>query len=117
MSPALRNASVDGLPCWKLLLIGATVCIIAAIPASAHVHHGWDGTKVDWYRYDRCHDGDCHPVSRLKSLAEGFVMTTENGATLFVRARKARRPYLREPERHPVRPAGGGGYSTPSGII
>jgi hypothetical protein len=94
MSPAMRNASGDGLPCWKLLLIGATVCIIAAIPASAHVHHGRDGTKVDWYPYDCCHDGDCHPVSRLKSLADGFVMTTDNGATLFVPARKARRPSL-----------------------
>jgi hypothetical protein len=89
MSPAMRNASGDGLPCWKLLLIGATVCIIAAIPARAHVHHGRDGTKVDWYPYDCCHDGDCHPVSRLKSLADGFVMTTENGATLFVPARNA----------------------------
>lgn len=90
----MRNLSGDRLSRWQFLLISTTACIIAAIPAGAHVHYDRDGTRVDWYPYECCHDGDCHPVSRLKSLADGFVMTTENGAMLFVPAHMVRRPSL-----------------------
>jgi len=69
-----------------------TAYIAAASPADAHVHHSTDGTSVSWYPMDCCHDGDCHPVLRVRAWADGLLMTTDDGATLFVNPSKARRP-------------------------
>ena len=69
-----------------------TACIAAVSPTYAHVHHSPDGTSVSWYPMDCCHDGDCHPVSRIRVRSDGLLMTTEDGATLFVNPSKARRP-------------------------
>ncbi|WP_456842258.1 hypothetical protein [Bradyrhizobium sp. USDA 4486] len=80
--------------CQPTLILSAAILgqwLAPAIPASAHVHHGRDGTAVKWYPYDCCHDGDCHPVSSVRARADGFLMTTEEGATLFVPSQKARR--------------------------
>jgi hypothetical protein len=73
-------------------LAGLSLASVAAISfASAHVHHGADGSSVSWYPRDCCHDGDCHPVSHLQTLPNGFLMTTEDGTTLFVTSQKLRR--------------------------
>jgi hypothetical protein len=73
-----------------VLLVAA--CIAAVSPVGAHVHHGPDGRSVSWYPADCCHDGDCHPVSRIRAWSDGLLMTTEDGTTLFVNPAKARRP-------------------------
>jgi hypothetical protein len=79
---------------WVALRAMLAACIAVAIPARAHIHHSQDGTSVSWYPLDCCHDGDCHPVAQIKPLVDGFVMTTEDGATLFVPLRKPRRQSL-----------------------
>lgn len=85
------------LPCLRGgLRVGAFAAFAAAagLPATAHVHLGPDGTTTSWYPRDCCHDGDCHPVSELKALGDGLVMTTEDGTRLFVPSQSARRPSL-----------------------
>ncbi|QPF94366.1 hypothetical protein [Bradyrhizobium commune] len=67
------------------------ICIAALSPASAHVHHGADGSTISWYPTDCCHDGDCHPVSRIQMLSDGLLMTTDDGTTLYVNPTKSRR--------------------------
>jgi hypothetical protein len=76
------------------LALAATVtaCIALATSARAHLHHSPDGTTVNWYPGDCCHDGDCHPVLRIRPVSDGFLMTTEDGITLFVSASRWRRP-------------------------
>ncbi len=71
-----------------------TACVTASSPASAHVHHSAEGSTISWYPIDCCHDGDCHPVARVRVLSSGLLMTTEDGTTLFVNSGKARRPSL-----------------------
>lgn len=72
----------------------AAFAVAAGHPATAHVHVGPEGTTTSWYPHDCCHDGDCHPVSELKAFGDGLVMTTDDGTTLFVPLRSARRPSL-----------------------
>ena len=97
MISAAKEAKSD-LPWFRAtvrrrLFLLAT-CIAAAIPANAHIHHSSDGTAVSWYPRDCCDDGDCHPISRIITVADGFLMTTEDGATLFVNSRSTRRQSL-----------------------
>jgi hypothetical protein len=70
----------------------AAGCLAVVSAARAHVHRSPDGTAVNWYPGDCCHDGDCHPVSRIRVVSDGFWMTTEEGTTLFVNALRWRRP-------------------------
>jgi len=81
---------------WMPVLLAAVVWVLTAAsgPASAHVHHGSDGTTVDWYPSDCCHGGDCHPVSTIRAFGDGLVVTTDDGATLFISPRKTRRQSL-----------------------
>ncbi|MBK3664034.1 hypothetical protein JJE66_22775 [Bradyrhizobium diazoefficiens] len=72
----------------------AAFAVATGLPATAHVHVGPDSATTSWYPRDCCHDGDCHPVSELKALGDGLVMTTDDGATVFVPSRSARRPSL-----------------------
>jgi hypothetical protein len=72
--------------------LAMTACIAAVSPACAHVHHSPDGASVNWYPMDCCHGGDCHPVSRIRTWADGLLITTEDGTTLFVNSSKVRRP-------------------------
>jgi hypothetical protein len=70
----------------------AIACAWAVLPAFAHVHHVPDDSIVSWYPRDCCSDGDCHPVSRIRALSDGLLMTTEEGTTLFVGPSNQRRP-------------------------
>jgi hypothetical protein len=72
-----------------VFVAGGTAALSSAV---AHVHHDADGSSVSWYPSDCCHDGDCHPVSRIQNLPAGLLMTTEDGTTLLVSSLKARRP-------------------------
>jgi hypothetical protein len=72
------------------VLLSMMIACIAA--ARAHVHHSPDGSSVNWYPQDCCHDRDCRPVSRIRPLSDGFLMTMEDGTTLFVNAMRWRRP-------------------------
>jgi hypothetical protein len=73
----------------SVILEGSVAAVSSAV---AHVHHGNDGPSVSWYPMDCCHEGDCHPVSRIESRPDGLLMTTDDGTTLLVSALKARRP-------------------------
>jgi hypothetical protein len=75
---------------FVMALLSIMMACIAA--ARAHVHHGADGTAVNRYPQDCCHDRDCRPVSRVRTLSDGFLMTTEDGTTVFVNAMRWRRP-------------------------
>jgi hypothetical protein len=76
-----------------IVLVAMSAAGIAAVTsARAHIHHSPDGTSVNWYPGDCCHEHDCHPVSRIHTLSDGFLMTTEEGTTLFVDAMRWRRP-------------------------
>src|ERR1044072_9065335 len=92
--PMSRIARCLKLRPVRSLLVTALLSIMTACfaAARAHVHHGADGTSVDWYPQDCCHDRDCRPVSRIRTLSDGFLMTTEDGTTLFVNATRWRRP-------------------------
>jgi hypothetical protein len=59
--------------------------------APAHVHHSADGSAVDWYPRECCHDGDCRPVSEIRSSDQGLWMTTEDGITVLTSWQKAHR--------------------------
>ena len=94
MSRIARRLKVSLYQSLLAMLLGPilTACIAVFSPACAHVHHSPDGTSVNWYPTECCHDGDCHPVSRIRAWSDGLLMTTEDGATLFVDPSKARRP-------------------------
>jgi hypothetical protein len=78
---------------FAIVLVSTLTARIAIVSsARAHIHHSPDGSSVSWYPGDCCHDRDCHPVSRIRSVPEGFLMTTEDGTTLFVHASRWRRP-------------------------
>ena len=74
------------------LSILASVALAAA--AYAHVHRSADGTVVRWYPNDCCNNGDCHPVTRVQAQAGGFLLTTDEGDTVFVSSKMTRRPSL-----------------------
>jgi hypothetical protein len=96
MSSIARRVKASLYQSLFAILLGPTLTayIAAFSPASAHVHHSPDGTSVNWYPTECCHDGDCHPASRVQALADGFLMTTEDGTTLFVNSQKLRRQSL-----------------------
>jgi hypothetical protein len=100
MTAAVREALMFWPDRWlqrslfASLLILAAGCVATLSSALAHVHHDTDGSSVTWYPSDCCHEGDCHPVSRIQNLPAGLLMTTEDGTTLLVSSRKARRPSL-----------------------
>jgi hypothetical protein len=73
-----------------MLILAGSIAMFSS--AGAHEHHGSDGISVDWYPRDCCHDGDCHPVSRIQSRPDGLLITTEDGTTLLVSSQKIRRP-------------------------
>jgi len=85
-----RTRSISAALLMPLMLAG----IAPSSPAGAHVHHSANGSPVNWYPRDCCHDGDCHPVLRVESASDGLLMTTEDGVTLFVNPAKSRRPSL-----------------------
>jgi len=91
MACRLRSSPYRSIFAIVLLPVLAA-CIAAVSAARAHVHHSPDGSSVSWYPGDCCHDRDCHPVSRIRTLSDGFLMTTEEGTTLFVNATRWRRP-------------------------
>jgi hypothetical protein len=70
-----------------------TIVSAAYFPAVAHEHKSAAG-RVSWYPHECCHDGDCRPVMRVRSLRDGFLMTTEDGMTLFIGSQLSRRQSL-----------------------
>jgi hypothetical protein len=96
MSRIARRLKVSLYESLFAMLLGPILTAYTAVfsPASAHVHHSPDGTSVNWYPIECCHDGDCHPASRVQALSDGFLMTTEDGTTLFVNSQKLRRQSL-----------------------
>jgi hypothetical protein len=66
--------------------------IATSMSATAHIHRGSDGSVENWYPSECCHNGDCHPVSRIQDRPDGFLMTTDDGTTLWVGFQRARRP-------------------------
>jgi hypothetical protein len=97
----LMYRSIRGTKARKCRSTVARVSLLAMMaglatysPVSAHVHHSADGGSVRWYPRECCHDGDCHPVSRIQPAAEGLLMTTEDGFTFLVNPRNLRRPSL-----------------------
>ena len=73
-----------------IALIGWIVCPSVS---AAHVHIG-DGYTVDWYPVECCHNRDCRPVHRVEVVANGLILTTEEGARILVESHKLRRESL-----------------------
>jgi|SRR5581483_8913673 len=69
-------------------------CAVAAfpLPASTHTHVNPDGTVVEWYPKECCHDRDCRPVATIRAAAHGLWMTTVDGQTVLVGPDDERRP-------------------------
>ena len=77
---------------FSLPILAASLALGAA--AYAHVHRSSDGTVVRWYPKDCCDDGDCRPVTHIQVQADGFLLTTEEGATFFVSFQMTRKQSL-----------------------
>jgi hypothetical protein len=72
-------------------LIFVATSAVSFPQAWAHIHRSPNGAFVSWYPRECCHDGDCRPVSRIQIVSHGFLMTTEDGSTVFVTSQKMRR--------------------------
>jgi hypothetical protein len=70
----------------------ALVILPPAIPAKAHEHVDADGTRVNWYPKECCHDHDCRPVATVKKAPHGLWLTTTDGQTVLIGPRDQRRP-------------------------
>ena len=60
--------------------------------AKSHVHVLPDGTAINWYPKECCHDRDCQPVASVRAAPEGLWMTTVSGQTILIGPNEVRRP-------------------------
>jgi len=67
--------------------------ILASAP-HAHKHVDSDGTVVDWYPVECCHDEDCRPVAHVERVPHGLSMTAVDGIAVHIGPNKQRRRSL-----------------------
>jgi hypothetical protein len=84
---AVTTMSIAALLRTPLLMLS----VIGLSSAAAHVHRSEDRSMVSWYPKECCRDGDCRPVTRVQKQQDGFLLTTEDGATLYVSSSSVRR--------------------------
>ena len=65
--------------------------VVSAPPAVPHTHVDGDGTVVNWYPPECCHDRDCRPVASIQSARNGLWMTTVDGFTVLIGPNQSRR--------------------------
>jgi hypothetical protein len=80
-----------GLRTGRLAAIACAV-VAYAPPAAPHTHTDTDGTAVNWYPLECCHNRDCRPVASVQPANNGLWMTTVDGFTILIGPNQSRRP-------------------------
>lgn len=77
--------------CLKIVLAIMCLVFFSAFPAAPHTHTDADGTTVDWYPVECCHNKDCRPVASIQPAYNGLWMTTVDGFTVLIGPNQSRR--------------------------